>query len=1110
MKKLVIGFIVLAGLLVGAALIAPSFINWNDYRAEIATEVRKATGRKLTIEGNIDVALLPAPKLSVAKVRLANLDGARDADMMRLEALDVRIAFWPLLSGKVVVSSVSLRGADIALEALADGRTNWQFAPEGAGASVSGTDAADSGDDVARAVRLEQVIVSGGRVSYRDSRNGTVERIEGIDARLAAETLKGPFVLRGRAVARGVALQVEARAGRLDAARPTPVNGEVRLTDAAASAKFTGTVTTGETPRVNLTLDAAGDSLARVVGTLSGSRAGPPLLARKFTLSGAIAGDARALAVNDIVLGINGTRVTGALNAALGTVTTVDATIGANTIDLDSWLAAAAAAKQPSGGKAGAAPGKPSAFALPDNIRLAFDARIGGITFKKAAIREVQLQARMDRGVLTLTRLGAMLPGGSELSANGRLAAQAGAPRFDGLVTAKAADLRALFDWLGIDHSAIAPDRLRRASFRAGLGAGPERVELRDMDLRFDSTRIGGGVVVALRDRIGLGANIVLDHINLDAYRAKTTKTAKVPATGGGAKDGGLAALAAFDANIRAEAGSLTVGNMVLGGVSLEGSLIGGTLTLKQMRVADLGGGRLDLSGTVAALDKTPVPDLRFALTTKAPDKLLALAGVDLPVAPAALTPFAFSGRLKSEADTTRIESKLAAGALRVALNGALADLDRVPRVSLDVGVDHPDFVRFVRLFAPGFVPQKPVTGPFSLTARAESAGLDIKLTSLAGRFGEAQVKGTATLALAAVRPKLVAELTGKNITADHFIPGGRAGGGTTTSPAGVPAPGGSPWSDTPLDLSGLRALDADIRIGADTLNWRAWTIAAPRIELALNDGRLEAKRVSGKTVGGTFLLSGALAAPAKKGGAAEFTADVDISRADLARAMFNAAALDIAKGTVSYDMKLTGRGASSRALVASLAGGGKLEAVDGAVSGFDLRRVNDQLKNLNQPTSFLALLQTAMAGGTTRFSKLAGTFKVEKGVVRSNDITLAADGGTGVATLAADLPRWRLDSVAQFRLAGHRDAPPFRMTLRGPLDNPARVFNLNELQQWLVARGAGVLLNQLLGGKKKAPPAGAAPAQDQPAPAQVQPSQPSQPKPEEFIRGIFDLLKKK
>ncbi|MFT5539093.1 MAG: hypothetical protein ACI82H_000609, partial [Alphaproteobacteria bacterium] len=129
MKKLIIGISGIVAALLLAALVAPSFIDWNAYRAEIATEVRKATGRKLTIDGAIDVALLPAPKLSATKVKFANLDGAHASHMARLDALDVRIAFWPLLSGKVVVSSVVLRGADIELESLADGRVSWQLMP---------------------------------------------------------------------------------------------------------------------------------------------------------------------------------------------------------------------------------------------------------------------------------------------------------------------------------------------------------------------------------------------------------------------------------------------------------------------------------------------------------------------------------------------------------------------------------------------------------------------------------------------------------------------------------------------------------------------------------------------------------------------------------------------------------------------------------------------------------------------------------------------------------------------------------------------------------------------------------------------------------------------
>lgn len=1115
MKKLLIAALALVVVVVGVALAAPSFIDWNNYRAEIATEVLKATGRKLTIEGDIDAAILPAPQLSVAKVRLANLPGAEAPDMIRLEALDVRVAFWPLLTGRVVVDSVSLRGADVALEVLPDGRANWNFDPPGK--PSAGAAGARGGDDSGSAVRLEQVVITNSRVTYRDSRSGAVERIEGIDARLAAETLDGPFALRGRARVRGIGLELDARSGRIDSGRATPVGGELRLIDAKASAKFNGAVTTGTAPRLAMKIDAAGDDLAAAIAAVSGGGTGPALLAREFSLATSITADESNVAANDIALAVNGTRVTGAARAEIGTVTRIDATFGANTLDLDAWLAAAAKTKPAAPPKpAASAPAgsKPAPFALPDDIRLAFDARIGGVTYNKGAVREVGIEARMERGVLTVSRATALLPGGAELTAEGQLRAVDGAPRFDGQLQAKAADARAAMAWLGIDDSAIAPDRLRRVSLRAGLGYRPERLELRDIDLRFDSTRVGGGMVFALRERLGIGANIVVDRINLDTYMAKPKAGAgkkAEDAKGAGNKKGG-SPFNAFDANIRAEAGSITVNDLTLAKVTVDGSLIGGKLTLTRLRVGDLAGGRLDVSGTVADLDTLARPDLRFALTTKAPEKVLALAGIELPVAPGKLSPFALSGRLQAGDKETGVDAELKAGALKVSLKGALAGLDGFPNAGVNFSAEHPDFVQFVRLFADDFTPQAAGAGAFSLKGRAQTSGLDVKLTGLEARVGGSRLGGNATLALAGARPKLTADLKGGEITAGHFIPGGGAAARPAAKKGGAPPPGPAPWSDEPLELDGLRAFDADIRIGAEALNWQAWKVANPRIELALADGRLDVTRVSGKTVGGTFLMSGALAAPAKKGGAVELSGELDISRADLARAMFDATALDIAKGTVSFRTNLSGKGASSRALVGSLGGGGELEAVDGAITGFDLGRVNEQLKNLNEPLSFLNLLQTAMSGGTTTFSRLAGTFKIDGGVVRSTDVKLDADGGNGTGSLTVDLPQWTIDALATFRLSGHRDAPPFRMAMTGPLDNPRRVFNLNELQQWLVGRGAGALIDRFIN-KKKAPSQPApekAPDQAQPSKPPAQPQQPKEPKPEEFIQGIFDLLKKK
>lgn len=1118
MKKILTGVIVIAVIAVAGALVAPSFIDWNNYRSEIATEVRKATGRKLAIDGAIDVALLPTPRLSVAKVRLANLDGAHAADMARFEALDVRIALWPLLSGKVEVSSIELRGADIELEALADGRVNWELGTARKG--DAGTPSSGEGDGVADAVRLDQVVISRGRLTYRDSRKNTVEQIEAIEARLAAETLMGPFVLRGRATVRGIPLAIETRLGRLDSGSPTPVTTTLELTGARARAEIAGRIVTGADPRADLNVRATGDDLAAVIGTLRGGGPGPGLLARKFTLDAAVAGDSRAVAVTNLAVVINDTRFTGAINAKLGTVPQVDANFAVNTLNIDSWLAPPPVRPPGDGVNKGSGPGQgkpstdegPGGIMLPDDVRVTFNARIGGITYRKGVVRDVVLQGGMERGVVNVSRLAAALPGGTDVTGSGRFTTPKGVPRFDGRVDATTADLRALFDWAGIEHHAIAADRLHQASFRSGIGYGAERLDVRDMDLRFDSTRVSGGAVIALRERIGLGANIVVDRLNLDAYAAAPVKGAPVAKPPKAAKDqpsgksdGGLSA---FDANVRLRAGELTTQGLMLKGLTFDGSLIRGNLTVTSLKVADFAGGKLELSGKVTALDRTPTPDLRFLLSTGAPDKLLALAGLSTSVPVAKLRPFSIDGALKSETRTTRLDAKMSAGALRVGLKGTVADLATAPRVELALDVAHPSYVEFARLFLPDFTPRIDGKGPFSLAAKAEAAGLDVRLADIAARFGTAQVTGDATLALAAVRPKLTANFKAGAIVAEHFIPDSV---GVAPERPGAPAkaaaaPSGPPWSDAPLDLDALRGFDADVKIEGKTLDWRAWRVNEPRIELNLEDGRFDLRRVSGKTVGGSFLAKGGLAAPAKKGGPAALKADIDISRADLAKAMFNAADLDLAKGTVTFRMTLSGKGASSRALVSSLAGSGNLEAVDGAISGFDLGRVNERLKDLNQPTAFLGLLQAAMSGGTTKFSKFGGTFRIGKGVLRSDDIVLVADGGNGQGTLVADLPRWQIDANSVFRLSGHKDAPPFRMALKGTLDQPRRIFNVNELQVWLVSKGAGALIEQFTKKKNAQGPGSTAPSTQTPS----QQQQPAQPKPEEFIRDIFELLKKK
>ena len=76
---------------------------------------------------------------------------------------------------------------------------------------------------------------------------------------------------------------------------------------------------------------------------------------------------------------------------------------------------------------------------------------------------------------------------------------------------------------------------------------------------------------------------------------------------------------------------------------------------------------------------------------------------------------------------------------------------------------------------------------------------------------------------------------------------------------------------------------------------------------------------------------------------------------------------------------------------------------------------------------------------------------------------------------------------------------------MKGPIDNPRRIIKANELQAWLASRAAGALINQFMGKPKQTQPQGGTQGAPQEAPRQPPPD----PR-EQFLRGIFDALKKK
>ena len=66
-KKLLIGGGGLVAVVVVGLLVAPSFFDLNKYKPELVSQVKKATGRDLVLDGPVTLSLLPVPVVGVSR-----------------------------------------------------------------------------------------------------------------------------------------------------------------------------------------------------------------------------------------------------------------------------------------------------------------------------------------------------------------------------------------------------------------------------------------------------------------------------------------------------------------------------------------------------------------------------------------------------------------------------------------------------------------------------------------------------------------------------------------------------------------------------------------------------------------------------------------------------------------------------------------------------------------------------------------------------------------------------------------------------------------------------------------------------------------------------------
>jgi AsmA protein len=352
--------------------------------------------------------------------------------------------------------------------------------------------------------------------------------------------------------------------------------------------------------------------------------------------------------------------------------------------------------------------------------------------------------------------------------------------------------------------------------------------------------------------------------------------------------------------------------------------------------------------------------------------------------------------------------------------------------------------------------------------AEARLNGPIVMINGVNGTLGDSTFNGWASVDIAS-KPLVKVDLDFQRLV----IP-------LAKSPDGA---AGQPWSDAPIDVSGLNYVDAQIRISANEAVLGEARFSPLALDAKLAGGILKTGTANLGAYGGQ--VSGEMILDATSG-APSFAMHSDIVGVRALPLFQGLAEFERIDGKLQAKLSLRSAGTSQRALMANMQGTAFVNFQDGVIRGINVAQM---IRSLT--TSKQSGWQDSEAQ-TTDLSQLSASFRIDKGQAVTTDFNLVGPlvRVTGAGTIALDTkmmgfrvePKLVMTTEGQGRtsepvgfgipvmISGSWSQPQIYPDMAGMLDNPDAAYaKLREMGKGMFGSdgaGLGNILNSFgLGG---------------------------------------------
>ena len=542
-----------------------------------------------------------------------------------------------------------------------------------------------------------------------------------------------------------------------------------------------------------------------------------------------------------------------------------------------------------------------------------------------------------------------------------------------------------------------------------------------------------------------------------------------------------------IDVNLNMKFNNFVAERTMFNGITLRAQISNGRLNLSKLRIANVAGMTVNVSGKIRQSQKTlglfenEFENLSFNVRGKSPQRILSILNIKPPISARKIGALEISGNLRGKPSSFKILANLSLFGGVYGLDGTVEPLRKLPRISGKFSIRHPNLKMLVNKLGVLYQPTKKDIGPIKLGGNLDGTTELINFSGLSGEIGGVKIKGDVVAKFDERSPRINADLKTGVIILDNFLGAEKnipsklssldiknrkyqefsnrslftnasfngLSREKTSHPMFIRSVTkilaiGAPWKSEPIDFSFLRGFSGDIKLRTKRLRIKNYTIDDIDLKSLCTDGVIDLKRLTGRMYDGTIELDGRLIA---KEANSQIKTRFKVINANTGKLLSSLDTRGFRKGALDIASEFRTQGSSTLDFIRALNGGGTisirgLEFDSEAKKGSPLSGFANLFFSLQQFSG--VILGKKSISKRTNFNT---NFRTEKGIIRFEDMTIKTGFGNGAAKGSVDLSNWRINTTGEIELSKNVfaqlflkniDKPkllPFK--IKGRLDNP-------------------------------------------------------------------------